>query len=80
MTLLDDHSRAVLGLLQKRPQPNPVPKPRGAALGALHRFASDLTNRPAKVRLQESPRVPCTTLAIKDMCIGCLHATFADGR
>lgn len=48
ITLLDDESRAVLGLLQRAAPSVPPAKPRHAA-GAPHRFASDLTNRPHKV-------------------------------
>ncbi len=75
LTLLDDHSRAVLGLLQKVPAPVPVINPRAPQLGPLHRFASDLTNRPAKV-CPFSPTF-ATSLAAHAGCWYCRYVLFS---
>ena len=54
VTLLDDESRAVLGLLQRGAAPAVAPPP---VLPLRPSYQSDLTNRPAKVI---KPLVPTT--------------------
>lgn len=51
VTLLDDESRAVLGLLHRGAAAASASAPHHPAPLSRTKFASDLTNRPAKVRL-----------------------------
>ncbi len=51
VTLLDDESRAVLGLLHRGAAAASASAPHNPAPLSRTKFASDLTNRPAKVRL-----------------------------